>query len=1187
MNELTERTQLIGETTSKQMKAAQPDLSAWVSANAGSGKTHVLSQRVVRLLLNGTPPSAILCLTYTKAAAAEMSLRIFKILSDWTKMDDPTLQQALFKLEDQRPTEVTLSKARKLFASALETPGGLKIQTIHAFCESLLHRFPLEANVAGHFQVLDDIAARGFFDETRRLILTRAAKGEDQNLMQAIDVILDNGGETGLEGLLDQVISNRHALPEFLDYANSNSGVRQSLAEQLDITSDASEDDYIAQIWPIPLFSGERIEMYYSRALDGKNATPKKFAQCLMDAKNTVNPSRRLEILSEGFLTKAGTPRSVGNAASKDILEFMPDITEALEGVVEHIEHIGDLIKRKACLDVTEQALYVAKSFIDLFEGMKRRQAMLDYDDLIIQSANLFKKGGAGPWVHYKIDQGIDHILVDEAQDTSPNQWSVIQSLAGEFYTGLSSRETERTMFAVGDEKQSIYSFQGARPERFDKERRDTSKRAKDAAKNFESIALRVSFRSTLEVLDMVDLVFADADSKRGLSYTDDLISHQTVRQHAPGQVELWPAIIKPLKSDDEDWLAPYDAVSDIDPVTKLSQKIAQVLTKWIGVETILDHKTNELRKIKAGDILVLVRKRDAFVPKLMRTLKTTTNIPVAGADRLKLTDHIAIQDLIALGKTALLREDDLSLTALLKSPFFNLSEDQIYDLCIDRGEGICVWQSLEQSAAQDAFWHNILVRLMHFETLARRSSVHDFYSLMIGREGARQIFLNRLGHEVTDVLDEFLAAALDHDQNGMPGLQTFLANLESLKPEIKREQEHGVDAVRIMTVHASKGLEAPIVFLVDPGSAAFHSSHMSKLRMLDGKEHQDHLPKSPVWLPTSKFENSQTKAYKTAAENMAEEEYRRLLYVGLTRAADRLVVCGYRGSTNPTKPTWHMLVEQGFNRAEPEMICDVSYDLDDQNDEPWDIKRFIRPNIADQSLPVDKTLSQERTNYIRPVALDKPVPKTDKLPRPLVPSGASAIIDGEDQMAPKQSPFSSSKPSGASSLEYGKAVHRMLQVFPTISSSEWEKQGLNYLSRALPTLDADEQHNMITSIIAVLKDTDFAPIFTEESASEFSIMGTLDVKGQERIVSGRIDRMVILEDKILIVDYKTNFKAPDHISEIPQVYIRQLAIYRAVLQPLYPDKPIEAGLLYTRVPALFALKGELLDQAMENLSSK
>lgn len=1182
MSELPVPEKLISETTARQMRAATPDLSAWVSANAGSGKTHVLSQRVVRLLMNGTPPSAILCLTYTKAAAAEMSLRIFKILSEWTSLDDGELKAKLSDLEGRSPSDEKLRHARRLFAAALETPGGLKIQTIHAFCEAILHRFPLEANVAGHFQVLDDEAANQMLEDARRLIINSAANDDGSSLAKAVSGVLSVAGEHGFDQLIGQLIHTRHAVSGFLQLADKNGGVRSQLAAALDISPDQSVNELVANLWPLPSMTDAHIDLYYELAHAGKNKTPKDIAQCLKSAQHETSPTSRYEIVKAGFLTKAGKPRSMSKAVNAALLVAIPDLEQMLTEIAEHILNIEDMAKRRHCLDASEHALIIAQHFIEAFEGLKRRQAMLDYDDLIIQTANLFQKSGAGSWVHFKLDKGIDHILIDEAQDTSPNQWNVVQSLASEFYSGLTARDVARTIFAVGDEKQSIYSFQGARPERFDHERRHTSKKAKNAEKHFDSIALRVSFRSTPEILDMVDLVFDDDMAKKGLSFSGDAIIHETVRQNAPGCVELWDMLVKQKKEQSEDWLAPFDSISETDPINLLAQQISKTLESWVGKEFIEDQKTGQLRPITAGDILVLVRKRDAFVPTLIRTLKSQTEIPVAGTDRLRLTDHIAVQDLMALGRALLLKEDDLSLSSVLKSPFFNISEQQLFELCANRDVKTSVWENLCTLAPSNEVWETIKLKIDHLDTLLQAHSVHDFYQHVLGPVGGRQIYLNRMGHEVSDVLDGFLDAALDHDLNALPGMQSFLAKLEQSKLEIKREQEQGVDAVRIMTVHASKGLEAPIVFLVDPGSAAFHTSHAASLRPVANDIDPQGLPKGFLWVPSGKLENSKTGPLKAKQEELAEEEYRRLLYVGLTRAADRLIVCGYKGVRDASSPTWHGLVKNGFERAAPETIKEIQTEFGQLN---WNVKRYSR-ETGHRSSGILVPIQDKKSIIERPECLDIPVKKSKSLPRPLIPSGAHAIIDEENVASPFGSPFNKSQRFSSNALEYGKAVHRLLQMLPQMKSEDWKNQSLAYLQKALPNLNAQTYSDITDNIVNLLDDAEFSPLFHGGGASEFSIMGNIKVAGETRMVSGRIDRIAVLEDKVLIVDYKTNANPPLEIAAVPNSYIIQMAIYRAVLAPLYPNKTIKAALLFTQEPSLITVSDDYLERAISQLSS-
>ncbi|MDP3524764.1 MAG: 3'-5' exonuclease, partial [Hoeflea sp.] len=592
-----------------------------------------------------------------------------------------------------------------------------------------------------------------------------------------------------------------------------------------------------------------------------------------------------------------------------------------------------------------------------------------------------------------KLDQGIHHVLVDEAQDTAPLQWSVIGALSDEFFAGVGSRPTLRTIFAVGDEKQSIYSFQGARPERFAEERKRIAGRARAADAAFEEVKLRVSFRSSIEVLKLVDHVFADADARRGMGSDGEAVIHETARMRAPGLVEIWPMIAKEKSDGDEDWTAAFDEVPETAPAARLARRIAGLLGQWVGRETIEDQKSGKLRTVAPGDILVLVRKRDGFVPTLLRTLKATTDIPVAGADRLRLTDHIAVQDLIALGRFALLPDDDLSLASLVKSPLLGLGEDDLFRLAALRPDGQSLWRRLDALADTEPAFAAARQKLARWALRAAEMQPHEFYAALLGPEGGRRAYLARLGHEVGDVLDEFLGLALDHEQAGLPGLQSFLAMLETEAPEIKREMEAQSGAVRIMTVHAAKGLEAPIVFLVDSGGEAFQHTHQPRLWLLPPAPDRKEAASVPVWLPDKSCESGATAPVRDLLRAQAEEEYRRLLYVGLTRAADRLVVCGYRGVREVKTPTWHSLASAGIAAVAAGQGHSVTDALHDFGGEPFEIRRLCRSgadnHVATEIIEPAAGLGSAGAVLDVP---DAPLPKPRRLPRPLAPSGVSAV---------------------------------------------------------------------------------------------------------------------------------------------------------------------------------------------------
>jgi ATP-dependent helicase/nuclease subunit A len=1177
MNEARPASDIMDETRRLQNLASDPRHSAWVSANAGSGKTHVLTQRVIRLMLDGARPSSILCLTYTKAAASEMSNRVFERLSRWTAMDDAALTKEIADVEGKAPDRLKLMDARRLFARALETPGGLKIQTIHAFCEALLHQFPLEANVAGHFSVLDDKAAAALISEARRSLLTATRAGHDPELAAAFHEVLTLADETGLDRLLSDIVANRSGLQRFFDGARRE-GVERALKRGLGIAVSADAASIAARAWPLPGLGDSRLQDYVALANGKGGANAQERASALGMARSESDPVRRLELLRAALLKKSDEqPYAATGYYTGTMNKIDPDLCAAVVRAAAFVSEIWQDFKVYRMFEATRSALTLARHFLSAYEALKKERSFLDFEDFITRTDALLRKSDIGPWVHYKLDQGIDHLLLDEAQDTSPTQWSIIMSLTEEFFSGASARMANRTLFTVGDEKQSIYSFQGARPERFASERRRAETRAEVGAKRFEPLMLRVSFRSTEDVLSAVDQVFSREDNRRGLSAEGEDVVHVSNRIGQAGAVDLWDIIAEEGQDDeDEDWLAPFDRPAEKSSVMQLAQRMAAAIREMIGRETL---ETKEgARPVGPGDILVLVRKRDAFAGALARELKRNGSVPVAGTDRLVLASHIAIQDLMALARFALLNEDDLSLAALIKSPLFDMDEDDVDALCGHRTEGQRVWQRLKALADADPRWKQVEVKLVRWVKMACSLRVYDFYAALLGREGGRKLFLSRFGHEVSDVLDEFLAFALAHEEAGLPGLTSFIATLDKDSPEIKREQDKGRDEVRIMTVHASKGLEAPVVFLVDGGSKPFDRSLLPKLRLRPGGDDQ---PDTPFWVPVKDVQSRISIADDERLGRAAEEEYRRLLYVGLTRASDRLVICGYRRKRD-VPDSWAQLVRTGLGADERRCVS-ASFSAGGMN---WDglSWRHHRREAA-RTMP-DDTGAVPGKQVALPDSLFRPLPPTASLPRPLAPSGVTAVIDDEDGDLIVPSALFVDKATGSGAQVKGKIVHRLLQALPDFPATERADAARRYLLRAVPHWSDADRERLAANVIGIVEDSGFAALFGEGSRAEVSVMGTIRVRGRDYAISGRVDRLGIHGDRVFVADYKTNRVPPATRDDIPFAHRAQLSLYREVLSPLFPDKTVECLLVYTEAPHLYSLTAGELEKALLAISA-
>ncbi len=1162
------------ETQRSQARASDPQTSAWVSANAGSGKTHVLSLRVVRLLLDGADPARILCLTYTKAAAANMATRVFRDLGRWATLDDQALSSEIEAIEGSPPSRAKRELARRLFARALETPGGLKIQTIHAFCEAVLHRFPLEANIAGHFEMLDGQMEQALVAEARRDLLSGASEGRDTVLADAFATVLQAGGEAGLDALLSEIVGKRDRLRAFIDHIGGAPSGFSDLFEEFGFSGDETEAAIASVAWPARYFDAARARALGERADAAGKAKASDFAVALKAVCAERDPVAALLSARDLFLKKGKPdwePKSVKPVLSQGVAEHFPTFAEEHARTCAALIEACDRLAAFRMLNATRAALTIADWLIARYERLKGARGFLDFNDLITRTVRLLSRADVGPWIQYKLDQGIDHILVDEAQDTSPDQWQVVARLAEEFFTGLGARDdTHRTIFAVGDEKQSIYSFQGAEPEAFARHGDVFRRKVEAAQAGFARVRLTHSFRSTEDVLRAVDIVFASDEARAGLTVDPEGIEHKAIRAGDPGLVELWDQVAPEAVEEPDDWTEPVDHASA--PAVRLAETIARTIDGWLEAGEPLPGKG---RLVRPGDVLVLVRKRDRFIHALARGLKNR-GIPVAGADRLNLRAHIAVKDLIALGRFVLQPHDDLSLAALLKSPVFGLSEDDLFTVAHDRGRA-SLWDVMKSRAATDPTWHALSVDLQRWRDEADGRPVFEFYSAILGRDGVRRKMIARLGHEAGEILDEFLGFCLAAEKSGLAGLESFLAALENAGPDIKREMDQTRNEVRIMTVHASKGLEAPLVFLVDNGSAPFSDTHLPRLLPIPST--RGLWPGDGyVWRVSADVQNSTSRAIGRAIGEKAKEEYRRLLYVGMTRAEDRLIVCGYRGVRDPQEGIWHRLVEAGFATARVEEVRSPRTGLR--------VRRFrVTP---DRPLPATVPgAATPRGPDVLPPRLTRMLPRSRALPRPLAPSGAGALIGEGEEITPlSASPVLAATAGPSFAAARGTAVHRLLQSLPDVAPAEREAAARRYLDRAGNGWSAAEREALWRSVEAVLSQPAFAPVFSPASRAEVSVMGTLEVAGRARAVSGKIDRLAVTDEAVLIVDYKTNRPPPLTIDDVPETYVAQLALYRALLAPLYPGRRVEAALLFTEGPHLVALPEARLAAALVRLTT-
>ena len=914
-----------------QARASDPAASAFVSANAGSGKTHVLVQRVIRLLLGEVPPEKILCITFTKAAAANMAERVFTTLGHWVTLDDDALDAAIRDVGLARSDAPLRMRARELFACALETPGGLKVQTIHALCTRLLQQFPFEANVPARFVVLDERDQTEMMERANLAVLLQASRDPGSVAGRALNIAMASAADVTFKDVVREACLGRDHFMAWTDNAGSAAAAAAQLSAALGVDPGDGIEDVEREIVEGPNLPQSRWEDI-AAVLDTGNRTEQDHAERLRNALAFAGAAQVNEYLGV-FLTD-GVPRK--SVLTKRFGGGHPALARAFE--VE-ADRIGPLIERRRAVttrDRTEALLHIATAAAANYRREKQERGLLDYDDLIDKTLAMLNRVSSG-WVHYKLDRGVDHVLIDEAQDTSPRQWEIVSHIIAEFTSGAGARGgVMRTIFAVGDEKQSIFSFQGAAPHEFDLRRRALKKRFEDAGLKFDPVSFTYSFRSGPAILQSVDHVFRDADIYRSIHSADiGNPIHHSLADAGPSLIELWDLQQPDDKGDIEGWRAPFDGIQATSPEVRLARRIQAEIKSLVDNGT-LTGRVGDRRTLRYGDVLVLVRRRGNVFDAVIQALKHA-NIPVAGADRLKLTEHIAIIDLMNLADALLLPQDDLALAVALKSPLFGLDEDDLFRLAWQRRGSLR--RALGHHAESDGRSAAALRRLRACEARAAEVTPFAFYAWLLGGDGGRQRILKRLGHEANDALDEFLELALGYERKAPASLQGFMAWLRAADTEVKRDMEISRDEVRVMTVHGAKGLEASVVFLVDTTTSP---TDTQRLRLIRVPDHQ--APDTPgivVWAGKKADDPAVVAAARVAMLDDTEDEYRRLLYVAMTRAADRLIVGGCRpGNVNSIrKCCWYDLIAQGLERSGmPVQQLETTAGM---------VKRYTRPEDA------------------------------------------------------------------------------------------------------------------------------------------------------------------------------------------------------------------------------------------------
>ena len=974
-------------------------------------------------------------------------------------------------------------------------------------------------------------------------------------LRAALDIAVARMNEGRLNDLLGALLNRRARFQRLIERSAGMNAIRRALRNRLGIGMDDTREAVLAAAVS-DMACDVGVLRRIAEAL-AHGTEPNRVIGSALALWITCDPAERATRFGAYcsiFLTKDGEPRK--KPATKGALTFWPDTPGAMAAEANRLIGVCAHLRAIEVAIGTEALLQLGRDVLVRYEDRKDAAAQLDYEDLILKSVDLLRRPGIAPWVLYKLDGGLDHVLIDEAQDTNPEQWQVISTLTAEFFAGQGAADYPRTLFAVGDRKQSIYSFQGAAPEEFG---RHEVLYQEWTEGRLRSVALNVSFRSTAAVLGLVDRVF-NSTARAGVVEDGDNIAHRVSRAGEFGEIVVWPVACRVAEDVPAPWALPRVRELTAAPEARVAEAIADEIARLLREGTTGRFK--QPRALDAGDIMILVRNRTHFVELMVRALKRR-RIPVAGVDRMQLLEQIAVQDIMALADFLLLPEDDLNLAALLKSPLVDLSEEELFDLCVDR-DGMSLWSRIAAQVHTSPAARRAHDLLRPFLDSVGFATPYDLLARLIDGEGGRRRLYQRLGEECGEAIDEFLNLVLSFESNHPPDLQTMLLWMREGELTVKRDLEEGGGRVRIITAHGAKGLEAPVVFLADQRRAEKAPSGLFWLRVGEAE--------IPIWSPNKDADDPVAEAARAAAMERQRAEENRLLYVAMTRAEERLYVCGWKGGRKINTPSWRDHIQAALAETPGVETLPRPAHLGGP-DEGWE-GNMLRLAIGMPAVPVAPAVVAASDQAAAPGWLDQAAPALTDPPRPLTPSRPSE---------PEPAALSPLGEDEGWRYQRGRVVHRLLEMLPQLAPERRRAAAMEYLARPSTDVAPEQRQALADEVTAVIDRPDFAAIFGPDSRAEVPIVATLRSPagstegGRTQVLSGQIDRLVVLPGEVWVVDFKSNRPAPMLAMHVSQQYLRQLAAYRRALTSLYATREIRCFLLWTDGPRLMEIDAAML----------
>jgi ATP-dependent helicase/nuclease subunit A len=1107
----------LAKTTKLQQLASDPKNSSWVFASAGSGKTKVLTDRVLRLLLDDVHPDKILCLTFTKVAAAEMQQRINTELANWVLLDEESLIRQLEKLSGKQPSKTELRKARLLFANILDAASKIKIQTIHSFCQNLVKIFPFEAGIRPNFEVIESAQEKLLLQKAQKEVLSRATKNPVlKNLVTRINAQLHD--ETFFE-LVADLLNKKEQLTILKENYFGIAGVIEQIFKNFSVNKNHSEAEifleFVAKINK-PQLLKLALALNQSGLISNKKiADPIEYFVKNSELKNFYN-------YQQAFFTKEKGVRKINGKVLED-----PDLASICQSQRDLISDFLDSLNSLKIANSTALLLEFVDQILEIYLQLKRQNSFLDYNDLIVETNRLLNNPNFSDWVKMKMDGLFDHILIDESQDTNHQQWNIIKSLTEDFFSGLSSSNKNRTIFIVGDEKQSIYSFQGAEPDISQEIFSYFAEKLRNHPTQFYKIDLNNSFRSLAAILQIVDQAFSCQKERDAITKISEFQTHQPIRQGV-GRFEIWPQI--KLKKEqkvakslaDYEWKLNFEPNENYDEDQFLAEIIALRIKEMVQNNHALEGRD---RALNYGDFMILLRNRTNGFDKTLSKVFAKYKIPVASPSKINFADNLIIQDLLAAAKFALTTFDDLNLASLLKSPIFSITEEELLEICLFKNsQETTVYKALGQLEK----FSQTTEKLRELIKKSQELNCFEFFNFLLSPQ-IRQKIIERFGPQSSEIVDKFILKVFDFCQNFSPDLQKFLDFVAKLDLEISLSDVKN-NQVFVTTIHSAKGLQAPIVILPD---CSFNTNQLlsTKEKISWIQFNQDQL-KLPIWCAKKEEENQLLEAARLKKKTQAKEEYLRLLYVAMTRAENQLYMAGTGNSDD--EECWHNLVKRSLSGGWSKKFFDES--LEKLAAEKFEISGEILGLGAEQEFYKKSDSSAEiQADLNIELFLQKPYTKysvASKAPK-------IKILSQIDQAQIK-----------------GKLIHKILEVFGKNAAEEksWLLELAKKLIAREEFLDQKEKNKIFEEVSAFAVSQQFQQLFCGKIQCEVEVAGNSEIR--------RIDLLCERENDILIVDYKSDEALP---KKVPQLYFEQLETYKKLLTNLHPKKKIVTAILWVK----------------------